>query len=146
MSRVAIVTGGSSGMGAATVTRLQAQGVEVAVFDVQGDHPVDVADRAAVEAAVAEVRERSGPVDIVGADLTDGGFTDWYLPAREELYMLWNHRAAINANAAGAFTTSIYWASTEENTTTGQDLDFNTGFFSNHSKNTNQDVRCVRRD
>lgn len=65
MSRVAIVTGGASGMGLATVGRLRAQGVDVHVFDVQGPTPVDVSDRAAVEAAVAEVRAASGPVDIV---------------------------------------------------------------------------------
>jgi len=65
MSRVAIVTGGASGMGLATVERLRAQGVEVTSFDVAGDDPVDVADEAAVSSAVATVRRRHGPVDIV---------------------------------------------------------------------------------
>lgn len=65
MSRVAIVTGGASGMGLATVERLRAQGVDVHVFDVQGDRPVDVSDPRAVEAAVAEVRAQSGPIDVV---------------------------------------------------------------------------------
>ena len=63
--RVAIVTGGASGIGRAAAAGLDAAGTAVAVFDRDGDDPVDVSDRAAVEAAVAGVRERLGPVDIV---------------------------------------------------------------------------------
>jgi hypothetical protein len=76
------------------------------------------------------------------------GKTDWYLPARAELNLLWLNRAAIDANAAGNFTTSYYWSSTENNNTNlawvhgmGDD---NQG---NHGKTDNTDgVRCIRRD
>ena len=97
MSRVAIVTGGASGMGAATVARLEAQGVEVAVFDVQGDRPVDVADRAAVEAAVAEVRERSSPIDIVVncAGVGVGGLVEGDTYVED-----WERALAVNLNGA----------------------------------------------
>lgn len=97
MSRVAIVTGGASGMGAATVARLEAQGVDVTVFDVQGERPVDVSDRLAVESAVAEVRERSGPVDIVVncAGIGVGGLVegDRYVDD-------WERALAVNLNGA----------------------------------------------
>jgi 3-oxoacyl-[acyl-carrier protein] reductase len=63
--RVAIVTGGASGIGRATVAGLEAAGVAVAVFDRTGDPPVDVSDAAVVEAAVDGVRSRLGPVDIL---------------------------------------------------------------------------------
>ena len=63
--RVAIVTGGASGIGRATVAGLEAAGAAVAVLDRTGDEPVDVADAAAVESAVAGVRGRLGPVDIL---------------------------------------------------------------------------------
>ena len=93
MSRVAIVTGGASGMGLATVDRLRDQGVDVTSFDVQGPHPVDVSDRAAVEAAVAEVRARSGPIDIVvnAAGIGVGGLVggDAYVED-------WNRALAVN--------------------------------------------------
>jgi 3-oxoacyl-[acyl-carrier protein] reductase len=62
---VAIVTGGASGIGRATVAGLEAAGAAVAAFDRTGESPVDVRDSAAVEAAVAGVRERLGPVDIL---------------------------------------------------------------------------------
>ena len=93
MSRVAIVTGGASGMGLATVDRLRDQGVDVTSFDVQGEHPVDVSDHAAVEAAVAEVRARSGPIDIVvnAAGIGVGGLVggDTYVDD-------WNRALAVN--------------------------------------------------
>ena len=93
MSRVAIVTGGASGMGLATVDRLRDQGVDVTSFDVQGDHPVDVSDQAAVEAAVAEVRARSGSIDIVvnAAGIGVGGLVggDAYVED-------WNRALAVN--------------------------------------------------
>lgn len=65
MSRVGIVTGGASGIGQATVRRLEGQGVVVTTFDVAGERPVDVADEQAVAEAVAQVRREQGPVDIV---------------------------------------------------------------------------------
>jgi 3-oxoacyl-[acyl-carrier protein] reductase len=63
--RVAIVTGGASGIGRATVAGLESAGVAVSAFDRTGDTPVDVRDAAAVEAAMAGVRARLGPVDIL---------------------------------------------------------------------------------
>jgi 3-oxoacyl-[acyl-carrier protein] reductase len=65
MSRVAIVTGGASGIGLATVRRLEMLDVAVTSFDLQGSHPVDVADEQGVAEAVAEVRRRHGPIDIL---------------------------------------------------------------------------------
>lgn len=59
----AIITGGQSGLGAACVTRLRADGVEVISLDLteDADFRVDVSDSAAVNAAVAQI----GPVDIL---------------------------------------------------------------------------------
>jgi 3-oxoacyl-[acyl-carrier protein] reductase len=59
----ALVTGGSSGLGAATAVRLRAEGIEVVTADIApgADISLDVADAAAVEAARAAV----GPVDIL---------------------------------------------------------------------------------
>jgi len=63
MTRVAVVTGGMSGLGAASVRRLADDGVTVVTFDLApgADFTVDVADSAAVNAAALEV----GPIDIL---------------------------------------------------------------------------------
>src|ERR1051325_151596 len=59
--RRAIVTGGASGIGAAIVERLRAEGTEVPVFDLKGRPPVDITDYEAVKKAV----DAAGPVDIL---------------------------------------------------------------------------------
>ena len=81
--RVAVVTGAASGMGLAIAGHLAARGNRVGLLDLQGDAAVgaaralreggatavavvaDVTDRAAVDAALAEVRARLGPIGIM---------------------------------------------------------------------------------
>lgn len=68
---VALVTGAASGIGAAIVARLQAEGARVAGLDVKSgavsDHNLiaDVRDTAALEAAVAETAKVLGAPDIL---------------------------------------------------------------------------------
>lgn len=61
--RRAVVTGGASGLGAATAARLAEDGVEVIVLDTadSADYVVDVTD----SAAIAAVADAIGPVDIL---------------------------------------------------------------------------------
>lgn len=79
-ARVAVVTGGSSGMGLATAAHLLANGMRVAAFDVTpGGAPgvlnleVDVADAAAVEAGFADVVRELGTVDVLVNNAAIGG-------------------------------------------------------------------------
>ncbi len=75
--KVALVTGGASGIGAATAKRLAAEGCRVVIADVNGKlggaHadeiggryvPLDVADRAAWSVAVADIVGNEGSIDI----------------------------------------------------------------------------------
>ena len=97
MTRVAVVTGGASGIGRATADRLRAEGVSVAVFDLAGMDPVDVSDPEAVRSAVEAVRGRLGPVDIVvnAAGIASAGdLSDERYP--EE----WERALSVNLSAA----------------------------------------------
>jgi NAD(P)-dependent dehydrogenase (short-subunit alcohol dehydrogenase family) len=85
--KVALVTGGASGIGAATVAALRAEGARVAVLD-QTDAgsacdvalTVDVADAAALSDAVTRVVDELGGLDVAvnaaGISPMPTGFTD----------------------------------------------------------------------
>ena len=69
---VALVTGGASGIGAATVRTLAERGARIAVIDRAHPAPsehldltCDITDRASVEAAVAEAVSALGRLDVV---------------------------------------------------------------------------------
>lgn len=77
-NRVAIVTGGASGIGEATARRIAAEGGRVALFDadaanlerVAGEigataHTVDISDEQSVKDAIAQVVAQAGRLDIV---------------------------------------------------------------------------------
>jgi 3-oxoacyl-[acyl-carrier protein] reductase len=97
MSRIAIVTGGTSGIGRATADLLRAGGVTVAVFDVAGDPPVDVSDPISVGDAIARVRATMGPIDIVvnAAGIPVGGNL-----ADDRYVERWERSLAVNLTGA----------------------------------------------
>ncbi|WP_396928797.1 SDR family NAD(P)-dependent oxidoreductase [Mycolicibacterium sp.] len=69
-SKTALVTGGGSGIGAAVVNRLRADGYNVAIIDLnpsEAEHSyvADVTDRAQIDAALAEIHSALGPVTIL---------------------------------------------------------------------------------
>ncbi len=88
--KVALVTGGSSGIGEAVARRLRDEGAHVASFDLAAKAPDDVlaltgdvSEPGDVVAAVAHVRHELGPVDILvcsagvpGASLSTVDVTD----------------------------------------------------------------------
>jgi len=63
MPRTALVTGGASGLGAATAVRLRAEGLAVTTLDVSGpaDVVADVTDEVVLRRMAAEI----GPVDVL---------------------------------------------------------------------------------
>ncbi len=97
MTRTTIVTGASSGMGAATVERFRAQGVVVTGFDVNGPDPVDVSDETSVRAGVARARAAHGPIDIVvnAAGIAVGGAL-----GGDDYVANWDRSIAVNLTGA----------------------------------------------
>lgn len=115
MRRVAVVTGGASGMGLEIARRLCADGDAVAVLDVNEEAAhataadlslggativgvgADVSDRGSVDAAFAEVRGTLGPVAVL---VTSAGIApyDSFLDIDDDTW-----RRVIDVNLTGAY-------------------------------------------
>ena len=71
---------------------------------------------------------------------TGGGFTDWFLPAKDELNELYKKRSIV-----GGFEKTNYWSSTEANMNNASNEDFQPGGFQfDDDKNFTLHVRAVR--
>jgi 2-hydroxycyclohexanecarboxyl-CoA dehydrogenase len=113
--RVAVITGGASGIGLAVSERLATDGHAVAVFDRDGDAAgraaakieaaggravgleVDVTDRARIDAGLVEVRDRLGPPTILVNSAGLDGF-DAFLDITVE-----NWNRILEVNLTGTF-------------------------------------------
>lgn len=75
-------------------------------------------------------------------NLTRHSYSDWYLPAKNELNVLYTNRTAI-----GGFTSDLYWSSTEVDSVPGDSWSqfFFNGSYADNLKTTSLDVRCTRR-
>ena len=112
---VAVVTGGSSGIGLATALKLVGQGARVAVLDVSppvGDVPLlyvaaDVTDDASVVAAIATVAQQFGGIDVV---VNNGGIGAQGAVLSLTLAMAADHvREGIRVNAVNPGTADTPW-------------------------------------
>ena len=112
MTRVAVVTGGASGMGESTCHELGRRGHKVAVLDVNEQAAqrvseelrsegvqalgvaADVTDRPAVEEAFAKIRSELGPVEHLGDERRDGRLRSVYRHHAED----WSRIIDVNLN------------------------------------------------
>ena len=130
--RVAVVTGASSGIGAATARRLAASGAKVAVLARRADRleqlvkeieqaggtalalPADVTDAGALRAAADRVAAELGTVDL----LFNNAGVMLPAPVDELPVAQWQHQIDLNVtglmNAIGAFVTQLVVAAAEK--------------------------------
>ncbi|MEL7462963.1 MAG: SDR family NAD(P)-dependent oxidoreductase [Pseudomonadota bacterium] len=96
--RVAVVTGGAKGIGAEIARRYAQAGATVVIWDLEGEAPVDVYDRAAVEAAAARTLAAHGRIDILSHN---AGFAGPTMPAVDYDPATWAR--IVDVNLTGTF-------------------------------------------
>src|SRR3954463_12802588 len=117
--RTALVTGGASGIGAATARRLAAEGARVAVGDLDLDGArtvageidglateLDVTDTGSVGRAVAAVNDELGPVDV----LVNNAGTDRFAYFLNTDEALWDFVLGVNLRGVLACTHAVLGA------------------------------------
>src|SRR4051794_7404191 len=117
--RTALVTGGASGIGAATARRLAAEGAQVAIGDLDLDGArsvageidglateLDVTDTASVGRAVAAVSDELGPVDV----LVNNAGTDRFGFLLKTDEALWDFVLGVNLRGVLACTHAVLGA------------------------------------
>ncbi|MBY6120394.1 SDR family oxidoreductase [Mameliella alba] len=94
--KVAVVSGGASGIGAALVSALKYEGAIVEVIDIATIPSVDISDRHAVSERVAEIMETHGQIDLVysNAGLLKAGATEEFPVETFDRIMAVNARGA----------------------------------------------------
>ncbi len=74
------------------------------------------------------------------ADMNYSGYTDWFLPAANELFLLSTNRANI-----GGYATGSYISSTEASSSGAYVVSISTNFGAILTKNPTYYVRCIRK-
>ena len=98
----------------------------------------------------------AGTAADICANLTLGGYSDWFLPSRDELNLMWtnladsdgdgNNLGSSDPNNLGGFASTFYWSSTEYDTDDAFGSDFSNGNAYTYlaNKNYTGSVRAVR--
>jgi len=73
-------------------------------------------------------------------DYTGGGFTDWFLPSKDELNLMYEQKEIIRDISIGGF----YWSSSEDSQYNAWFQMFQTGHQLNYPKNSRVGIRAIR--
>ena len=134
-----ITNGGFNGLEAAPVD--QSNGIIWGCYgiDIAGAYGTAVGTGNVNTAAIVNGSREPNFAAKVAADYTYNGYSDWFLPSKDELDLLYQQR-----NVVGGFTSNSYWSSTESDIYGAWNKNFNNGAQYGYLKNPMLPVRAVR--
>lgn len=116
--------------------------------------PISGADGTAIGSGAANTTDiltncsQSGIAAELCDNYTGGGYSDWFLPSKDELNEMYQNKATIDAtalaNGGSGFAFAYYWSSTEDGTNYARTQYFNGGNQLGSSKFVTNPVRAVR--
>ena len=90
--------------------------------------------------AIIDQTGHTGSAAQVCRSYNGGGLTDWYLPSKDELNLLYSQKTAVG----GFAEYTKYWSSSEGSTLSAWSQSFSNGFQGYNGKNSTFRVRAVR--
>ena len=134
-----ITNGGLNGLEAAPVD--QSNGVIWGCYgvDIAGAYGTEVGTGNANTVAIVNGCSAPNFAAKAAADYIYNGYSDWFLPSKDELDLLYQQR-----NVVGGFTSNSYWSSTENDVYGAWNKNFNNGAPYGYLKNPMLPVRAVR--
>lgn len=102
-------------------------------------------DGAANTAAMVTAGIHLHPAGQFCVNLTIGGYSDWYLPAKDEMNLLFTHRVALAATGFITLAAQYYFNSTEFSSTYAWRQSLSTGAMQGYGKIYASYVRAIRR-
>ena len=111
-------------------------------FKTTGATATGIGDGGANTARIISAQGAGNYAAALCANLSLGGFTDWYLPSKDELDLMYGN---LKTAGRGGFGSAWYWSSSEVNYGTAWGQDFDGGRQANYTKGNNgSGVRAVR--
>ena len=83
----------------------------------------------------------TGTAARICSDYSTNGYNDWYLPAKDELDLIYTN---LKKNNIGGFSDKDYWSSSQESNKNSWSQSFSSGKASAKNKNTSLNVRAIR--
>jgi len=128
-------------IGYVSATNDQSSGAEWGCYGTTiGGTSTGIGSGSANTTAIVNSCSESGIAARICDNLSSGGYSDWFLPSRDELNQMYIQRSII-----GGFSSSDYWSSSELSSDYGWLQNFYSGYQDYLDKNTSFKVRCVRR-
>jgi len=116
--------------------------------DISGAEATDIGTGAANTVAIEASCTTAGTAANLATNLTLNGYSDWFLPSKDELNAMYVNKAAINttatANGGANFTTDFYWSSSQIDFIDAWAQNFNNGSQNVINKFLTYYVRVVR--
>ena len=114
--------------------------------NLQGAEGTDVGTGAANTLDILNFCPESPIAADVAIFYTLNGFSDWFLPSRDELELMYQNigQGRLSIGNVGGFTNSPYWSSTEVSDVQAYSRNFSTGILGVSRKTDSFGVRAIR--